>query len=207
MITVATGPSKNCSRNGRLFHTTIERTLQEWRIRRRPFGQKTLSCRGSFCWTLDTIYQGVTKGHSIVSNLTMKLTAWVAGFSLAGMVYAQLTAPSLVGAWEGESKCTDLKAAPGCHDEHVIYHFTTVKGKPMGLHVQADRLTDNKLVNMGDLDFTFDPKTSVLTNFYDNGRTKFRIDLTVKGNSMTGQMTLLPSKAVVRKIKISRRNP
>jgi hypothetical protein len=59
---------------------------------------------------------------------------------------------ALTGDWTGTSLCTDLKAAPACHDETVVYHIT--EPRENAVHIVADKIVDGKPEYMGDLDFT-----------------------------------------------------
>lgn len=129
------------------------------------------------------------------------LVAWLApGEALAG------TLDDIVGTWRGSSVCVDRRAAPACNDEQVIYDISVTPGKPNAVTVKADRVVDGKRVSMGDLDFTYETKSSSWTTELDNPRVHALWRLTVSGTTMTGTLTLLPSKAVVRRIDLKKDN-
>jgi hypothetical protein len=48
----------------------------------------------------------------------------------------------LIGVWRGTSICTDRVAAPACHDETVVYEFTSPRVKSVWrLSVDGARLS------------------------------------------------------------------
>src|SRR3954451_22575916 len=85
------------------------------------------------------------------------MTSWLLLASL--VLPQQLAAPPdakpLLGIWRGPSTCTDLKAAPACHDEDAVYEFTP-GAKPGVVHWIADKMVDGKRENMGESDLTYD---------------------------------------------------
>jgi hypothetical protein len=109
----------------------------------------------------------------------------------------------IVGTWSGSSVCSDRQAAPACNDEQVVYEINASSGKPDTVLVKADKIVDGKRVSMGDLEFTHDASGS-WTSEFENPRAHGLWRLTVNGALMTGTLTLLPSKAVVRKMALRR---
>ena len=128
----------------------------------------------------------------------------VAGCVGAAVIYGQLSAEKVVGNWEGDSKCVDLVAAPGCHDEHVMFHVLPVKDKPSMLLIKGDRLANQKWIWMGDLDFVVDSKKSTLRCDMKMNGNHSVWDFSVKGDKMTGTLTQLPENKVVRRISVKR---
>jgi hypothetical protein len=112
------------------------------------------------------------------------------------------TADEIVGTWSGSSVCVDRRAAPACNDERVVYEINASPGKPNTLTANADKVVDGKRVSMGVLEFTHDAKSGSWTSELDTPRVHALFRLTVNGEMMTGTLTLLPSKAVVRKIDL-----
>jgi len=103
---------------------------------------------------------------------------------------------ALAGNWSGESLC-QAKNSP-CQDEKVVYHISQSR-EPGKVKVNADKIVDGKVINMGTLDFTYDKKDGTLVN-----ETSGRVwRLTVKGNSMQGALTL-PDKTIYRRITLKK---
>ncbi|HEY6931428.1 MAG TPA: hypothetical protein VJA66_17290, partial [Thermoanaerobaculia bacterium] len=75
-------------------------------------------------------------------------------------------------------------------------------GKPNTVTAKADKVVDGKRVPMGNLEFTHDAKSGSWTSEIDTPRVHAVWRLTVNGAILTGTLTLLPSKAVVRKIDL-----
>ena len=112
------------------------------------------------------------------------------------------TVGEIVGTWSGSSVCVDRQAAPACNDEKVVYEINASSGKPDTVSVKADKVVDGKRVSMGDLEFTHDAKSGTWTSELDTPRVHALWRLTVNGATLTGTLTMLPSKAVVRKIDL-----
>ena len=108
----------------------------------------------------------------------------------------------IVGTWSGSSVCVDRQAAPACNDERVVYEINASRRKPNTVTVKADKVVDGKRVSMGDLEFTRDAKSGSWTSEFESPRFHALWRLTVNGSMLTGTLTLLPSKAVVRKIDL-----
>lgn len=104
---------------------------------------------------------------------------------------------SLLGNWTGTSLC-QVKNSP-CHDENVVFHFLPGIG-PDKYKVSADKIVDGKLVNMGELDFTFNRATNTLTCVFSNGTWV----LVVNKTHMDGTLTTT-DKVLYRKLSLSRR--
>jgi hypothetical protein len=112
------------------------------------------------------------------------------------------TVEEIVGTWSGSSVCVDRQAAPACNDEQVVYEINASPGKPNMVTAKADKVVDGKRVSMGILEFTHDAKSGSWTSEFDTPRFHALCRLTVNGAMLTGALTLLPSKAVVRKIDL-----
>src|SRR5215467_12814047 len=62
----------------------------------------------------------------------------------------------LVGNWSGESICQDRNSA--CRDEKNVYHVSKSKN-PGIMTISADKIVDGQAVNMGSIDFKYDPES------------------------------------------------
>jgi hypothetical protein len=108
----------------------------------------------------------------------------------------------IVGTWRGTSACVDRQAAPACSDEQVIYEIVANPRQPDVVTVRADRVVDGKRVSMGVLDFTYEATSRSWTSEFDTPRVHALWRLSVSGATLSGTMTLLPSKAVVRRVDL-----
>jgi hypothetical protein len=116
-------------------------------------------------------------------------------------------ADGIVGAWQGSSVCVDRRALPACTDEQVIYEISVTPGKPDAVTVKADKIVDGKRVPMGVLDFTRDAKDGSWTTEVETPNVHVSWRLVVNGTMMTGSLTLLPSKTVVRRLDLGKSQP
>ena len=114
------------------------------------------------------------------------------------------TGDEIVGTWRGSSVCVDRQAAPACNDEQVVYEIGANPGRPNTVAVQADKVVEGKRVPMGVLDFTHNAESGAWTAELDTPRLHALWRLTVNGEMLTGTMTLLPSKAVVRRVDLKK---
>lgn len=134
---------------------------------------------------------------------SLKWFGWLGVLFVAAAVTGGAT-DEIVGTWRGSSVCTDRAAAPACTDEQVVYEISTMPGKANMVKVQADKIVNGKREPMGDLDFTRDADGSGWTTEILTPRVHATLRLVVRGTRMDGVMTLLPAKAVVRKIELQK---
>ena len=108
----------------------------------------------------------------------------------------------IVGTWRGTSACVHRQAAPACTDEEVIYEIVASPGPPDSVTVTADKVVDGKRVPMGSLDFIHDATNRSWTSQLETPRIHALWRLSVSGTTLSGTLTLLPSKAVVRRVDL-----
>jgi hypothetical protein len=133
--------------------------------------------------------------RSLVAAFVL-VVACVLGEASAGPV------EEIVGTWRGTSACVDRQAAPACTDEEVIYEIVVSSGRPESVTVAADKVVNGKRVPMGSLDFTLEAASRSWTSELETPRTHALWRLSVSGTTMSGTVTLLPSKAVVRRVEL-----
>ena len=120
-------------------------------------------------------------------------------FSLAAPEAPSPATP--LGVWRGTSTCTDRVAAPACHDEAVVYEFTT--GAQAGtVHWKADKLVDGQRATMGEMDLVYDAGEACWKAEFSSPRVHSVWCLVVDGAHMTGTGRLLPGKQTIRKIDV-----
>jgi hypothetical protein len=92
-------------------------------------------------------------------------------------------------------------AAPACHDEAVVYEFTT--GAQAGtVHWKADKLVDGQRATMGEMDLAYDAGEACWKAEFSSPRLHSVWCLVVDGVHMTGTGHLLPGKQIIRKIDV-----
>jgi hypothetical protein len=110
----------------------------------------------------------------------------------------------LVGDWAGESVCVGDN--PSCHDEKVVYHVSKSADGPDRFRIAADKIVDGRAEPMGVLDFRYDAEKKTLVGEFQNARYHGLWELTVKGDTMEGTLTLLPARTVARRVKVKKVN-
>jgi hypothetical protein len=84
-----------------------------------------------------------------------------------------------------------------CHDEEALYH---VRGAADGkLSLQADKIVDGKLEEMGTADCSYNASNNLLHCSFERGY----VDLTLREDHLDGAM-FLPDKTRWREIKLKR---
>jgi hypothetical protein len=130
------------------------------------------------------------------------LAATLGAAGAPGLAQPATTGPGqLLGVWRGTSLCTDLVAAPACHDEVVLYEFTA------GSRAGAVRWTAEKIVNgqrqrMGELELVFDEAEACWRAEFESPRIRSVWCLVVEGVRLKGTARLLPGNEVVRKVDL-----
>ena len=125
----------------------------------------------------------------------------------AGYVLGAPPAPTnhdpseIFGTWRGTSTCSDRGAAPGCHDEVVVYDFTAGE-KPGTVLWKADKIVDEKRLPMGEFELAYDTGGSCWKGEFQSPRVHSVWCLAVDGAHMTGTGRLLPGKQTIRRIDV-----
>jgi hypothetical protein len=105
----------------------------------------------------------------------------------------------IVGTWRGTSTCSDLVAAPACHDEVVVYDFTA-GDKPGAVHWKADKVVDGQRQPMGEFDLAYDTGKACWAAEFITPRAHVLWCVVVDGAHLTGTGQHLPGKQIVRRI-------
>lgn len=105
---------------------------------------------------------------------------------------------SVVGSWEGESKCT--VADSPCHDEHVLYQIAQDKKEPWQLSVDGYKVIEGSPEFMGTLTCNYQPKSGALS-CTSSTREKDDWEFHVFGDAMSGKLTL-DGKTLYRRIAL-----
>jgi hypothetical protein len=106
----------------------------------------------------------------------------------------------LIGVWQGTSVCTDMKVAPACKDEVVIYEFSR-GSQPEIVHWKADKVVAAKRLPMGEFDLAYDGSDACWRAEFTSPNVHLVWCVTVEGTELKGTAWLLPGKQIVRKIE------
>jgi hypothetical protein len=111
----------------------------------------------------------------------------------------------LIGTWRGTSLCTDRVAAPACHDETVVYEFTT--GPKAGtVHWAADKVVNRQRQRMGEFDLAYDEAEGCWKAEFSSPRVRSVWRLVVDAAQLSGTARLLHGNQTIRKVSL-RKDP
>ncbi|MBV8116085.1 MAG: hypothetical protein JO300_15180 [Silvibacterium sp.] len=107
------------------------------------------------------------------------------------------TPSPVCGTWRGNSEC--VQSDSPCHDEVNVYRFAEIPGKPNTFSGSGSKIVDGKEIEMGTLEWTFDPQYHALeAEVFGN---TFR--LIVMGNKMEGTLKI-GNNVIYRRIHLQR---
>src|SRR2546421_2222553 len=133
-------------------------------------------------------------------SFRIALTAFA--FLMLTFSNAPAQTPSLTGDWTGESICVGNN--PSCHDEKVVYHISIDPSNSTKVKIAADKIVDGKLEWMGDIYLKYDAARQTLTGELQNSRYQGVWEFAIKGNIIEGELSILPDRAVGRKIRVQK---
>lgn len=107
------------------------------------------------------------------------------------------TAQSIAGVWKGTSLCQVKNSS--CHDESVVYHILKGSGSD-SYQISAGRIVNGREIDMGTLNFTFDPHQKIL--FLIDSVKQVRWEFKLTGKEMHG--TLISNGNLFRIIELKR---
>jgi hypothetical protein len=93
----------------------------------------------------------------------------------------------ILGAWEGESKCT-VPDSP-CHDEHVIYEIAADKNACGGLKMDGYKVVNGERVFMGTLRCEYEAAKKTLS-CTSRGKASDDWEYTLSGDTLEGTLTI-----------------
>src|ERR1044071_4956899 len=128
----------------------------------------------------------MTRKRVVKAAASWALALACASPALSALAAPQAQAPALpIGVWRGTSTCTDLKAAPACKDEVVIYELSPGE-KPGTVHWKADKVVNGERGTMGELELAYDGGDSCWKAEFVSPKTHFVWCLKVDGSHMAG---------------------
>ena len=108
----------------------------------------------------------------------------------------------VAGTWTGTSTCVGNR--PACKNETVVYRFVPLDGHPERVRLYADKIIDGKRVPMGALVLEVDEPGHRVHGEFTRGQTHGEWSYAVEGDTMTGQLVILPDRSVGRDVKAHR---
>jgi hypothetical protein len=108
----------------------------------------------------------------------------------------------VIGAWEGESKCT-VPDSP-CRDEHVVYHIASDKQDATKLTIDADKIVNGKAEFMGTVSCVYHADESLLSCTIVDFQQPNLWEFHISGEAMTGTLVLGPDKKLYRRVSLRR---
>ncbi len=133
----------------------------------------------------------------------------LAAFGLLAVQSASGAGPATpLGTWTGTSKCVDRTQYPACTDEAVVYRFTASPSGASSTVLTADKLVNGQPQTMGVMEFTFDPALHAWVSEFSNSRIHavWTLVLNREGNGLTGTLVELPSRTLIRRISVTKRD-
>jgi len=119
-------------------------------------------------------------------------------------VTAEKKAAPFKGTWTGKSICVGDR--PACKNETVVYRFMPFPGAPWQLRLLADKIIEGKRVPMGALLFQYDDEKHALCSEFKIGNTHGVWSFTARGDSLRGELIILPDGEKGRDVRAHRVN-
>ncbi len=137
-------------------------------------------------------------------GLVAALRGLVAAVFLSALAQDAATAQSILGRWHGTSTCVVAEWNRACNNEQVIYDF--VPAPPDANHVilHAAKLVGDQPESMGDLAFNYSPTPGTWDSDFANERVRIRWTFLVRGDTLVGELTILPTLQIARHVVASR---
>jgi hypothetical protein len=104
----------------------------------------------------------------------------------------------ILGIWRGTSTCVKADWNAACNDETVRYDFRPSATRAGGTLMHAEKLVNGAFEPMGDLEFVFDSAAGAWVGDFRNARVSIRWSFRVLGDSLAGQVVMLPERRVAR---------
>jgi hypothetical protein len=106
----------------------------------------------------------------------------------------------ILGRWRGRSTCIKAEWNSACNDEEVVYEFVPAGADPSRIMLHAAKIIGGTPEPMYDLAFAYDTATARWDGDFANSRVRIRWSYRVRGDSLQGQVTLLPSGQIGRNV-------
>ena len=111
---------------------------------------------------------------------------------------------AIEGRWTGTSTCTDLVAAPHCHDEIVRYTFAPGTNRTEPIHLVAEKIVAGRYEVMYEMDFRYDPATASWRHDWIAQAAWYRWSYRIVDGHLRGEVRQLATDARVRSVSADR---
>ena len=130
--------------------------------------------------------------------------AFLIGLCVATAAFAVAPRAALLGTWKGTSTCVHSAEFPSCHDEVVVYEFKESAKGGDAATVDAFKIVGGEKQFMGDLEFHWDAQQEAWVSELTTSRVHALWTFFVHGDDITGTLTDLPSKRLIRNVSVKR---
>jgi len=111
---------------------------------------------------------------------------------------------AIAGRWTGTSTCTDLVAAPHCHDEVVRYTFAPGANKAEPVHLVAEKIVAGRYEVMYEMDFRHDAASGSWRHDWIAQGAWYRWSYRIVDGHLRGEVRQLATNAQVRSVTADR---
>ncbi len=112
---------------------------------------------------------------------------------------------SFLGTWHGTSVCVDRTTDTACKDEEVVYVVKAIPSVRDTVEMEAFKIINGERVSMGTLNPAYSQASRQWT-FELGARVRAVWAFQVKDSTLTGTLSELPSKRLIRRAYASRVN-
>ena len=107
---------------------------------------------------------------------------------------------TILGWWHGTSTCVRAPWNAACNDEEVLYEFVPLPPDTNRSMLHAAKIVQGQVVPMGDLEVTYSPERLSWDGDFANARVSIRWTYELHGDTLIGQLLLLPEMRVGRHV-------
>lgn len=108
--------------------------------------------------------------------------------------------PVILGRWHGHSICVKAPWNAACNDEEVFYDFVPGKADSSTILLHASKLVAGHAEWMGDLDLSYVADRASWDGEFSNSRVHIRWSYRLRGDSLEGEVVMLPTLQVARHV-------
>ena len=129
-----------------------------------------------------------------------RATATLLATLLWGVPLHAQSPSNIVGDWHGTSTCVKAGWNAACHDERIVYAVTPSTATHGEVTLRASKIVGDSLDWMGDIELAYDSLSGRWAGDFQNSRVHIRWSYRVQGDSLTGDLVLLPAGQVGRNV-------
>lgn len=107
---------------------------------------------------------------------------------------------AILGRWHGHSICVKAPWNAACNDEEVFYDFIAEQADSGRILQHASKLVAGHAEWMGDLELSYMADRAGWAGEFSNGRVHIRWSYRLRGDSLEGEVVMLPTLQVARHV-------